>query len=75
LLTANREVLRDRRVHAIASRTGRTVPQVIFRFALQVGMVALTGTTSGAHMAEDLGVYDFELEPDEVRALDGLVAR
>jgi len=74
LLTANREVLRHHRVHEIASRTGRTVPQVIFRFALQVGMVALTGTTSSAHMAEDLSVYDFELEPDEVRALDELVA-
>jgi len=74
LLTANREVLGHRRVHQIAARTGRTVPQVIFRFALQVGMVALTGTTSAAHMAEDLSVYDFELEPDEVVALEGLVA-
>jgi diketogulonate reductase-like aldo/keto reductase len=74
LLTANRDVLRHRRVHEIAARTGRTVPQVIFRFAVQDGMTALTGTTSGAHMTEDLGVYDFELEPDEVRALDELVA-
>src|SRR5438093_157862 len=74
LLTANREALSDRRVHEIALRTGRTVPQVIFRFALQVGMSALTGTTSAAHMREDLGVYDFELQPDEVRTLDGIGA-
>jgi len=74
LLTANREVLRHRRVHEIASRTGRTVPQVIFRFALQVGMTALTGTTSAPHMAEDLSVYDFELQPGEVRAIEELVA-
>ncbi len=74
LLTANREVLGHRRVHEIAARTGRTVPQVIFRFALQVGMIALTGTTSAAHMAEDLSIYDFELQPDEVRALDELGA-
>jgi len=74
LLTANREVLGDRRVHAIAARLGRTVPQVIFRFALQVGMTALTGTTSAAHMAEDLGIYEFELDPDEVQAIERLVA-
>jgi diketogulonate reductase-like aldo/keto reductase len=74
LLTANREVLGHRRVHEIAARAGRTVPQVIFRFALEVGMVALTGTTAAAHMREDLGVYDFELAPDEVRALEQLVA-
>jgi diketogulonate reductase-like aldo/keto reductase len=70
LLTANREVLRHRRVHEIASRTGRTVPQVIFRFALQVGI--LTGTTPGTHMAEDLSVYDFELDPADVQILDQL---
>ena len=70
LLTANREVLGHRRVHEIAARTGTTVPQVVFRFALQVGMIALTGTTSAAHMAEDLSIYDFELQPalDELRA-------
>ncbi len=74
LLTANREVLRHRRVHEIAARTGKTVPQVIFRFALQVGMVALTGTTSAAHMTEDLSTYDVALEPDEIRAVEELEA-
>lgn len=74
LLTANREVLGNRQVHAIASRTGRTVPQVIFRFALQVGMIALTGTTSAAHMNEDLSIHDFELGADEVQALDEIIA-
>src|SRR5438132_8387799 len=74
LLTANREALRHRRVHEIASRTGRTVPQVIFRFALQVGMTALTGTASAPHMAEDRIVYDFELQPGEVPTIEKAVA-
>jgi diketogulonate reductase-like aldo/keto reductase len=69
LLTANREVLGHRRVREIASRVGRTVPQVIFRFALQVGMIALTGTTSSEHMTEDLSIYDFALGPDEIRTV------
>jgi diketogulonate reductase-like aldo/keto reductase len=73
LLTANREVLGHRRVHEIAARVGRSVPQVVFRFALETGMAALTGTSSAAHMAEDLAVYDFALPPDDVRTLDGLV--
>jgi diketogulonate reductase-like aldo/keto reductase len=72
LLTANREVLGHRRVNEIASRIGRTVPQVIFRFALQMGMTALTGTTSPEHMREDLSIYDFELQANEVRALEEL---
>jgi len=74
LLTANPDVLRHPRVHAIAARAGATIPQVIFRFALDVGMIPLTGTTSATHMAEDLGVYDFALQPDEVRDIETLEA-
>jgi hypothetical protein len=32
-------------------------------------MIALTGTTSAAHMREDLSIYDFALQPGETRAL------
>jgi diketogulonate reductase-like aldo/keto reductase len=73
LLTANPEVMRHRRIAALASSSGKTVPQIIFRFALQVGMIALTGTTSSRHMAEDLDIYDFALEADEINAIETLV--
>jgi len=72
LLTANPEVLRHPGVRAACARTGKTAAQVVFRFALQAGMVALTGTTSPRHMAEDLAIHDFALEADEVRAIEQL---
>ena len=73
LLTANPEVMRHPRVAALASSFGKTVPQVVFRFALQIGMIALTGTTSPRHMAEDLDLHDFTLEAQEARAIEALV--
>jgi diketogulonate reductase-like aldo/keto reductase len=73
LLTANPEVLRHRRVAALASKVGKTVPQVVFRFALQSGMVALTGTTSSRHMTEDLDIHGFALEAEDVNAIEALV--
>lgn len=48
--------------------------QAIFQFAVQIGMIALTGTTSAEHMAEDQRIYDFELGPDDLRTLAELVA-
>jgi diketogulonate reductase-like aldo/keto reductase len=74
LLTANPDVFRFRFVHEIAARRGMTLPQVVFRFALEVGMVPLTGTTSRAHMEEDLRVYDFALDPEEVQAIETVLA-
>lgn len=73
LLTANRDALASPVVQQIAKRRGRTLSQVIFRFALDVGMVPLTGTTSAKHMSEDLSIFDFELEPAEVTAIETAV--
>ena len=70
LLTANQRVVRSSLVYKIARRHQRAPTQVIVRFALQLGMVVLTGTTNPQHMAEDLALYDFELTHAEVNALE-----
>jgi diketogulonate reductase-like aldo/keto reductase len=66
LLTANGHVLQHAAVRSLAERRGCTVPQVVFRFAQQRGMIPLTGTTSREHMEQALGVYEFELTEDEL---------
>jgi diketogulonate reductase-like aldo/keto reductase len=54
LLTANRRVLADPEIRIVAQRLCASTAQVIFRFAMQIGMLPLTGTTSQQHMKEDL---------------------
>jgi diketogulonate reductase-like aldo/keto reductase len=75
LLTANLDVLAHPELHQIARRHARTPAQVVFRFALDVGMIPLTGTTSPNHMRDDLSVLTFRLEPDEVRRIERLAER
>jgi diketogulonate reductase-like aldo/keto reductase len=72
LLTANRDVLMHPETTRIAKRHSRSITQVVFRFALDVGMIPLTGTTNADHMKADLEVFDFHLEPDEVSRLESL---
>ncbi len=72
LLTANRKVTARPELARIASRHGRTVSQIVFRFALDVGMVPLTGTSDPAHMRADLDVFDFRLDPKEVAEIERL---
>jgi diketogulonate reductase-like aldo/keto reductase len=74
LLTANRETLAHPEVTRIARRHGRSVAQIVFRFAVEVGMVPLTGTTDAAHMRADLDVFAFRLEREEVERIEGLSA-
>jgi diketogulonate reductase-like aldo/keto reductase len=72
LLTANGRELAAPAVSRIARRLGRTVPQVVFRFAMQAGMVPLTGTTDPLHMREDLACLEFSLPDEDVETLAGL---
>ena len=70
LLTANANVLGAPPIAAVAKREGRTPAQVVFRFALSVGMIPITGTTSDRHQSEALGAFDFELEKPALAAIE-----
>lgn len=70
LLTANQEVLAGPALAAIAVRHGRTPAEIVFRFALQIGMIPLTGSANAAHLQADLSVFDFQLSGEEVAAIE-----
>ncbi len=72
LLTANVAELRSARFREVVARVGRTPAQVVFRFAQQVGMLPLTGTTDPAHMREDLASGEFSLSDEDVRTIERL---
>jgi diketogulonate reductase-like aldo/keto reductase len=74
LLTANREFLTHTDLVRIAKLHRLTVSQVIFRFALEVGMIALTGTTNKEHMQQDLAAVEHPLLPDEVARIENLAS-
>jgi diketogulonate reductase-like aldo/keto reductase len=70
LLTANREVLVDPDLRAIAKRLGTGPAQVIFAFAMHIGMLPLTGTTNTQHMKEDLQAEQLVLLPEDIQRIE-----
>lgn len=72
LLTANVKELRSAAFREIVKRVGRTPAQVVFRFAQQVGMIPLTGTTDPVHMREDLAAGEFDLSEADVTRIEHL---
>jgi len=75
LLTANREFLSRSKIVRIAQSHGRTANQIVFRFALDVGMIPLTGTTDVEHMRADLDVLSFRLASEEVEQIETLASQ
>ena len=70
LLTANREVFIDPTIRLMAEKYATGVAQVVFRFATQIGMVVLTGTTNVQHMADDLRADQFTFTSEELERIE-----
>ncbi|MGH7181376.1 MAG: aldo/keto reductase family protein [Nitrospiraceae bacterium] len=70
LLTANREVFSEPSIRAIAQRLGTGLAQVVFRFAMQIGMLPLTGTTDQQHMKEDLQAEHLILTAEDMKIIE-----
>ena len=72
LLTANVQELNHPAMQQIVARTRATIAQIVFRFALEVGMLPLTGTTDPDHMREDLASDQIELTAEEVTLIENI---
>jgi diketogulonate reductase-like aldo/keto reductase len=73
LLTANPEVLRNPQVTGMAARAGVSPAQIVFRFAQQVGMLPLTGTSDPEHMKQDLAARQLTLGEGQLHTIERLV--
>ncbi|OGI66195.1 xylose reductase [Candidatus Nomurabacteria bacterium RIFCSPHIGHO2_01_FULL_39_10] len=69
LLTANSFVLPQ--LQQIAVKYNKTPTQLIFRFAQQIGILPLTGTTNPQHMKQDLEL-NFELSEEEIKFIENI---
>ena len=73
LITANYQYLVAAPVKNIAIHYQKTIPQIVFKFAQQIGMLPLTGTTNPEHMRHDLNLLGFSLKPNELEVIETIV--
>ena len=57
---------------SIAARHNKSVAQVILRWVVQRGIIALAKTTRKERMVENISVFDFELSAEDVAAITTL---
>ena len=59
-------------ISAIAAAHGKTSAQVILRWHLQDGHIAIPGSHNEKHIQENFNIFDFELTPDEMMQIAAL---
>jgi 2,5-diketo-D-gluconate reductase A len=66
------DVLNHPVITALAAKYGKTPAQVVLRWHLDEGRSALPKSVTPARIAQNIGVFDFALQPGELAAIDGL---
>ncbi len=65
-------LLQDDTVGAIATRIGKTPAQVILRWHVEHDLIVIPKSASAERLQQNLDVFDFTLEAEDMTALDGL---
>ncbi|XP_075066574.1 rho crystallin-like [Mixophyes fleayi] len=65
-------LLEDPVLARVAAKYNRSPAEVAMRYILQKGIVVLAKSFSQARLKQNLGVFDFELKPEDMKTLDGL---
>ena len=69
----NTQVLfNDETISAIAAAHGKTSAQVILRWHLQAGNIAIPGSSNEAHIQENFEIFDFALSEEEMAQMTAL---
>ena len=64
-----RDIFNNPTVKAIAGRYGKTAAQVMLRWLNQRGVVVIPKSVSKARMAENLDIFDFTLDDEDMRRI------
>lgn len=65
-------MLSEPAIVAIAARVGRTPAQVILRWHIQNGLIAIPKSSHPGRIAENFAVFDFDLAAADMAAIDAL---
>ena len=63
------ELFNDPTISSIAAAHGKTSAQVLLRWHLQAGNIAIPGSSNEAHIAENFDIFDFELTDAEMQRI------
>ena len=59
-------------IKALANKYNKTVAQIVLRWHIEIGNIAIPKSVTRERVAENIQIYDFQLQADEVAAISAL---
>jgi 2,5-diketo-D-gluconate reductase A len=71
-LAPGSELLSHPTITALASTYGKTAGQIVLRWHIELGLVAIPKSANATRIAENIDIFDFALTADEVQRISAL---
>ena len=71
-LGAGNDLLENSTLAAIGAKYGKTPGQVVLRWHIELGVVAIPRSSNPDRIAQNIDIFDFELTTDEIAAISAL---
>lgn len=69
LATGKNNIFENKALQAIADKYNRSLAQIVLRWVVQRGIVAIPKAAKKEHMLEDLNIFDFELSAEDMEVI------
>jgi len=74
-LGAGNDLLENPTLAAIGAKYGKTPGQVVLRWHIELGIVAIPRSANPGRIAQNINIFDFELTTDEIATISALDTR
>lgn len=71
-LAPGTDLLDDPMLAVLAAKYGKTVGQIVLRWHIELGLVAIPKSANPLRIAQNIDIFDFTLTGDEVKAISSL---
>ncbi len=68
----NGQILFNKKLLEIAEKKGRSPAQICLRWEIQKGLIVIPKTSDPGRLKENVDIYDFELDEEEMGAIDNI---
>lgn len=66
------ELSKDERLIELSNKYNKTIPQIILKWIVQWGMIALPRSSNIKHIKENINIFDFRLSEKDMEIINGL---
>ncbi|KAJ8873914.1 hypothetical protein PR048_024750 [Dryococelus australis] len=66
------KLMEDKRLVEVGKKYGKSLPQVVLRYLMQIGVIVIPKSTNPKRLKENMDIFNFKLSDEDMKYIDSL---